>query len=215
MRWPKGPPHLALNPPYLFLLFFVFWLFNTKKNLVFPLEKGISCLFSVFLFLSPLAFLASLFLCFSFSVSLFSSFLSFFLLVFVFAFFWFLVLVSWFLFLSSLLFFHERNNIKKFNCKFFLHPYFIIFWFPVFFLSSSFLLSLPFPDFKLCFLFNIKVFGFKTDNQKKTEFFGQKGVATKRAFFNQPLFCKMRKVIVFFVPLFWANFGRCSKNTIK
>ena len=31
VRWPKGPPHLALNPPYLFLLFFfgggcfVFW----------------------------------------------------------------------------------------------------------------------------------------------------------------------------------------------
>ena len=29
MRWPKGPPHLALNPPYfvfvLFLLFFCFF----------------------------------------------------------------------------------------------------------------------------------------------------------------------------------------------
>ena len=28
VRWPKGPPHLALNPPYfLFLLFFVFVFF--------------------------------------------------------------------------------------------------------------------------------------------------------------------------------------------
>ena len=27
MRWPEGPPHLALNPPYLFFLCFVFWFF--------------------------------------------------------------------------------------------------------------------------------------------------------------------------------------------
>ena len=32
VRWPKGPPHLALNPPYLFLFFvfclvFCFWFF--------------------------------------------------------------------------------------------------------------------------------------------------------------------------------------------
>ena len=59
VRWPEGPPHLALNPPFLFLLFFVlfcfFWFFNTKKTLFF-LRKGHFCLFSVFLFLSPLAF---------------------------------------------------------------------------------------------------------------------------------------------------------------
>ena len=79
VRWPKGPPHLALNPPYLFWLFFcfvffvgfVFWLLNTGKNLVFPPEKGIFCLFSVFFFLSPLAILGLplflfLFLCLSF-----------------------------------------------------------------------------------------------------------------------------------------------------
>ena len=78
VRWPEGPPHLALNPPYLLLLFFCFvfcFLFffglqKTTKNLVFPPEKGIFCLFSVFLFLSPLAFLGLplllfLFLCLS------------------------------------------------------------------------------------------------------------------------------------------------------
>ena len=27
MRWPEGPPHLALNPPYLFFLCFVFCFF--------------------------------------------------------------------------------------------------------------------------------------------------------------------------------------------
>ena len=25
VRWPEGPPHLALNPPYLFFLFFWFF----------------------------------------------------------------------------------------------------------------------------------------------------------------------------------------------
>ena len=64
VRWPEGPPHLALNPPYLFLLFllfccfvfcFVFFGFLIQKKFFLP-EKGIFCLFSVFLFLSPLAF---------------------------------------------------------------------------------------------------------------------------------------------------------------
>ena len=25
VRWPKGPPHLALNPPYFFFVFFFFF----------------------------------------------------------------------------------------------------------------------------------------------------------------------------------------------
>ena len=28
VRWPKGPPHLDLNPPYLFLLFLLFCFFG-------------------------------------------------------------------------------------------------------------------------------------------------------------------------------------------
>ena len=44
VRWPKGPPHLALNPPNLFIFCF-FWfvvvpflsvLCNTKKTLFSP-----------------------------------------------------------------------------------------------------------------------------------------------------------------------------------
>ena len=27
MRWPEGPPHLALNPPYLLFVFFFLVLF--------------------------------------------------------------------------------------------------------------------------------------------------------------------------------------------
>ena len=62
MRWPSGPPHLALNPPYLFvvlLFIFVFFLCfpffasNRKKNKpVFPLKKGIFVYFSVSPFVS-------------------------------------------------------------------------------------------------------------------------------------------------------------------
>ena len=27
VRWPKGPPHLALNPPYFFVFFYLFFSF--------------------------------------------------------------------------------------------------------------------------------------------------------------------------------------------
>ena len=56
VRCPEGPPHLALNPPYLFLLFFfffVFWFFNTKKNLFSPRKKGIFVYFQCFSFFLP------------------------------------------------------------------------------------------------------------------------------------------------------------------
>ena len=47
VRWPKGPPHLALNPPYFFLFFcclcFPFFVFNRKT--LFSHEKGHFCLF--------------------------------------------------------------------------------------------------------------------------------------------------------------------------
>ena len=199
---------------FCFFLVLFFWLFNTEKNLVFPPEKGIFCLFSVFLFLSPLALLGLplflfLFLCLSFF------FFSFFLpscLCFCF------LLVPCFcpflfLSLSSLLFFHERNNMKILTCKFFFLKSFLFFSFLPFFLSSSFFLSLLFPDFKLCFLFNIKVFDFKTKNLKK-QFLVKRGLQ-QNGFFYQPVFCKMSKVIVFFGPFFgnfWLMFKKHYTN---
>ena len=94
VRWPEGPPHLALNPPYLLLLllllfcfvwscFFLSLLFNTK-NLVFPLEKGVFldvslCFSLAFLGLPLFQFL---FLCLSLVLVLFASFLSFFFVFF-------------------------------------------------------------------------------------------------------------------------------------
>ena len=84
MRW---PPHLALNPPYLFLFFvglvlrfFPLFAFN-RKSLFCPFKKGHFCLyFSV----SPsFSFSVSLSLSLSLSYSFLSSFLLFFLFCFV------------------------------------------------------------------------------------------------------------------------------------
>ena len=199
----------------LFFWFLFFWLFNTEKKPCFPPEQGIFCLFSVFLFLSPLALLGLPLFLFLFLCLSFSSFLSFFLLVFVFAFLWFLVFVPFlFLSLSSLLFFHERNNIKILNCKFFLLKSFLFLSFLPFFLSSSFFLSLLFPDFKLCFLFNIKVFGFKTKNLKKT-FFGQKGGCNKTGFFLSTCVLQNVKSYRFFFGHFFGNFWLMFKKHYK
>ena len=104
VRWPKGPPRLALNPPYLLFLFLFFVPFLSllliEKPCFLP-KKGIFCLFSVCLFLSPLTFFGLplflfLFLCLSLALVILSSFLSFFwFLVFVsFSFFFFFAFVS-------------------------------------------------------------------------------------------------------------------------
>ena len=158
-------------------------------------------IFSVSLSFSLKPFLASLFFCFSFSVSLFSFFFSFVLLVFLcLVSFWFLVFVSFFLFLSSLLVFHERNNIKILNCKFCLHQYFLFCLVScLFFVSSAFCLSLQFPDFKLCFLFDIKVFDFQTNNLKIKN--GSKGGLQQNVFFINLCFGKCEKL-----SFFWGHF---------
>ena len=147
MRWPEGPPHLALNPPYLLLLFFLFCFlffvfFCNKKTLFSPRKGHFLLIFSVSLsfslsFFGPPSSSVSLSLSLSFLLFFLSSFLSF-----LFAFFWFLVFVSFFLFLSSLLVFHERNNIKILNCKFCLHQYF-------FGVSCLFCFKLPFLIFAI------------------------------------------------------------------
>ena len=58
VRWPKGPPHLALNPPYFFFFLFFFFgfllfVFLKNRKTVFPLKKGIFVVHSsVFPFVS-------------------------------------------------------------------------------------------------------------------------------------------------------------------
>ena len=212
-----GPkPSLFVFVVFLFRFLF-FGFFNTKKNLVFPLEKGIFCWFSVFVFLSPLAFFGLplflfLFLCLSLFFFFFLySFLSFFL-----AFFWFLVFVSFFRFLSSLLFFMKGTTSKYSIASFLLINIFSFFGFLSLFVSSSFFLCWLFPDFRLCFLFNIKVFGFKTNNlKKKNRNFWSKGGLQQNGFFISTCVLQNVKSYRFWGFLFCANFGWCSKNTIK
>ena len=222
VRWPKGPPHLALNPPNLFVFcFFGFvvvpflsLLCNTKKPW-FPPRKGhylfiFECL-SLFLlsFFWPPPFSIFLSLSLSSSCPFFLSFLSFF-----FAFFCFLVFVSFFPFLSSLLLSHEKNNIKIFNYKVFLHQYFsflvsfLLFSLKSLFLIFVFLLILSYVFVQHhCFLVS--------KNKLKNTIFGQKGVATKRFFFMSLCFAKCEKLSFFWGPFFgkcWLKFEKRYTN---
>ena len=216
VRWPEGPPHLALNPPYLFLLFFLLSFGFLYKKPCFPPRKGpfllifsVSLSFSLSLFWPP---------SFSVSLSLSLSFLRFFLYSFLslfFAFFWFLVLVSVCIFLSSLRFFHERNNIKIFNCKFFLHQYFLFFGFQSFFCFKflfSYLCYFLISSYVFCS--TSRFFGFNTNNLK-TEFLVNKGVATKRCFLSTCVLQNVKSyrfVFGHFFGNFWLMFKKHYKN---
>ena len=89
LRWPEGPPHLALNPPYFFcFLCFLFGFVSRRtKNLFYP-EKGHFCIFLNLFSLSLSLYLSS-----------FVVFLAFFLACFLF--FLVSVFLSLFFFLSS------------------------------------------------------------------------------------------------------------------
>ena len=170
----------------------------------------------MFLFLSPLTFFGLplflfLFLCLSVVLFFFPSFLSFF-----FAFFLFLVFVSFFPFLSSLLLFHEKKNIKIFNCNFFL-KYFL------FLLVSclAFLFQIPFSY--LCFFLILSYVFCSTSMflvSKRTNWKAQKNkkkkpIATKRGFFMNLCFAKCQKLSFFFASFFakfWLMFKKHYKN---
>ena len=86
VRWPKGPPHLALNPPYSFFICFCFcFLIHFLsllliENPVFPPKKRFFVYFLCFSFFLPQPFLTLplflfLFLCLSLSLLLLAFFL--------------------------------------------------------------------------------------------------------------------------------------------
>ena len=254
VRWPEGPPHLALNPPsffdffgfvcvfleglrvrwgghlalnppYFFLcLFFVvcyvclfFCCFSflslllSEKKPVFPLKNGIFCLFlSVSLCFSwaffGLPLVQALFLCLSLVFFFLSSFLSFF-----FAFFWFLLLLSFSLFLSSLLLFHEKSQHQniKLQC-FFVNPVSFLVFCRVFSLKSLFSYFCFLADFQLSSLLNISVFGFKKTQVEKHQF-GSKGGLQQNVFFNNLCFAKCEK-LSFCLTLSWPIFVDVQKQ---
>ena len=210
VRWPEGPPHLALNPPYfLFVLFcfcfffFPFFASKRQKTLFPPLEKGIFCLFlSVSLCFSLACFglplFQFLFLCPSLVLLFLFTFLSFFLLSFCSLFF-----SLSFLFFLYLLLFHERNNSKTLNCNLFFLKYFQFFGFPSCF--SFHFLSLLFLI--LSYVFCSTSMFLASKKVEKHQFLN-------KTLFYEPVFCKMWKLF-FFVAHFLPNFGWCSKHTIK
>ena len=142
---------LCVFGPYLFFLLYIFlsFLVSNRKNRFSPLEKGIFCLllsvslcFSLAFFGLPL--FQFLFLCLSLVIFFLSSCLSFF--------FWFLIFVSFSVFLSSLLIFMTGTTSKYSIAKPFFIRIFSLFWVSCLVFSFNFFfLSLLFPDFKLCF----------------------------------------------------------------
>ena len=229
-----GPPHLALNPPcffgfglfflcffvyfffflFLFFWFLVFGFFFTKKNLVFPLEKGIFCLFSVFLFLSPLAFFGLplflfLFLCLSL---FFFSFLIPSCLCFLLSFgslFWYLSL-----FFFLLCFSFMKGTTSKYSiASFFFINIFSFFGFQSFFCFKFLFLIFAISWFSVMFFVQHQGFWFQHKQLKKQNVWSTRGLQQNGVFFYQPVFYKMSKVIVF--GHFGAIFGWCSKSTVK
>ena len=100
--------------------------------------------------------------------------------------------------------------MKILNCKFFCLKSFLFFKFPAFFSFKFLFLILALPDFKLCFLFNMKVLGFKTKNlknKKKIKSFGQKGGCNKTVFFLSTCVLENVKSYRFFLAIFLAIFG--------
>ena len=212
---------------FLFFVFFFLFsffllpflsLFLIEKTLFFPLKRAFFGLFSLFPFLSPLTFFGLplfhfLFLCLSVLL------LSFFLpscLSFL-AFFVFLVFVSFFV-LSSVLLFLEKNNMKILNWNSFSSSKCSLFGVSclVFSLKSLFLIFVFFSWFWVMFFVQHHCFWFQKTQVEKHIFSKKRGVATKRGFFYEPVFCKMSKVIVFFGIFFFLHFLGCfSKNTIK
>ena len=177
----------------------------SDKKPVFPPKKGIFVYFLCFSFFLPQPFLAFPFFCFSFSVSLLLLFFSFFLPCL--SFFCFILVPSFSLFLiflSSLLLFSEKNNMQFLNCNLFFHQYFLFFlWFPVLFFSfkSLFLIFAFFLVFSYVFCLTSMFWVSKTQ-VKKHQFLVNRGVATKRFFFNNLCFEKCEKLSFSFWPFF-------------
>ena len=141
-----GPkPSLFIHFCFCFSFFFVpFLSLLLIEKPCFPPKKAFLVYFLCFSFFLPQPFLTSPFFCFSFSVSLlllsffFPSCLSFWLS------FCFLFL-SLFIFLSSLLLFSEKNNMKMLNCNLCFHQSILFFYG----FLSCFSFQIPFPY--LCF----------------------------------------------------------------
>ena len=225
VRWPKGPPHLALNPPSLFFVFFVFFIvcfvflgflclfficFLIGKPCFSP-SKGNFCLFICvslcfsFALFGPPPFFPFLFLCLSLVIIFLPSFLFsslFLVLSFYFCLVCFLVqdvmLFFFFCLLSSFVLNH--------------HVWFIFALYLVFF----FLLVLVFVAFLFCNFLN---FGYLSTNisenigncKKKQKWKMHK----KKIFWQEQSAQVCSQIVFFFLFCVSLNFALFAENTIK
>ena len=226
MRWPEGPPHLALNPPYLFFLFvFFFFLFFLLPFLslfliekpVLPLKRAIfwfifsvSLSFSLNLFWPP-PFSLSLSLSLCFALVFLSSFLSFF-----FGFLFLSCFCLFFFVLSSVLLFLEKNNMKILNWNFFSSSKCSLFCVSclVFSLKSLFLIFVFFLILSYVFC-STSLFLVSKNPSWKTPILGQKGGCNITGFFINLCFAKCQKLSFFVCQFFGQFFLIFQKHTIK
>ena len=210
----------SLGPkPSLFVIsFFCFFsfpslLFNTWK--VFPPEKGIFCLFLSLSLCFSLAFFGLplfqfLFLCLSLSLSIslplsLVLFHFFFLLVFLFL----LSFGSFFLSLSFLLFLlcfcFVKGTTSKHSIAIFFINLFCLFLVSCLVFSFEYLFLMfvffYFSVFKLCFWFNMNVFGFKTN--KNTHFWSRGGLQQNVFLFITCVLQNVKSYRFSWGPFFW------------
>ena len=130
-----------------------------------------------------------------------------------------LYFASLFLSLSFLFFllcfcFMKRTTSKYSITKFsFINLFYWLVSCLLFSLKSLFLIFVFFADLKLCFC-STSLFWVSKNPSWKHQFLVKRGVATKRCFFMNLCFAKCEK-LSFSLGHFLANFGWCSKNTIK
>ena len=199
VRWPKGPPHLAANPPYFFVLFsfcFCFFFVFRRETVFFPPKKAVLLFFSVSLCfsLAPSPFSLSLSLSLSLDIFFLSSLLSLFL-----GFFCCLAFVSLFLCFCFL----QRTTSKCQIWKNIINPF--RFWLVSCLVLSFKSLSLIFVFVILlsCVFVNIHVY-LSRRQLIKNQLWVKLGVATKRFFYNL-CFAKCENYHFFgpFVGKFW------------
>ena len=226
VRWPKGPPHLALNPPNCFIFCFVWFvfvpflsLFCNTKNLVFPLEKGHFCLFLSVSLCSSLAF---------FGLPIFSVFLSlslscscpFFLpscLSFLLSFASLFLSLSFLFFLLCFCFMTRTTSEYSITKLFFINIFSFLVSCLLLSLKSLFLIFVFFADLKLCFC-STSLFLVSNKPSWKTPLFGQKGGCNKTFFFMNLCFAKCEKLSFFwghFFGKFWLMFKKHYKIGIS
>ena len=208
VRWLKGPPHLALNPPCLFcfflgVCFFFFpFLFLEQKKPCFSPKNGHFCLFVSISLCFSLVFslppFHSLFLCLSLVLFFFlHSFLFFFCSLLFPCFSLFVCLPSFFAFVSCK---EQHQNIKSESL---FHQSFVFFAFLCCFLFQHIFSYLCFSSwFDDVFFVQHQCFGFEKDKLKHNTIWSR-GALQQNIFIN----CAMQNVKkYFFGAHLWARF---------